>query len=445
MGAVRPQTPHRSPRQAFGGNWRKAVLRTAKEGLANRARVVQIFSAMDANTLFGMALGLGNGWKVVKSEMDVEGRQLRLWLDFDAGSQFSCSECGEYCPVHDTVEKRWRHMDFWQHRTELIARTPRTSCDEHGVLLAAVPWARPGSGFTLMMEAMILLRCQQATVSSVARDLGETDTRLWRVLDHYVTRAHAAKDWSAVSRVMIDETSTKKGHNYATNFMDADTKHLLFTVEGKDQDAVEAFARGMPLHGATPANITEIIMDMSRAFQAGAQRHFPQARLVFDHFHIMKLAGEALDRVRKDLAAAGADLAGSIWALRGNSWTRTQEQLRNRERFMRDYPIIGRAVGLRECLQDMLAIGEEEGLRRWCAWADRCRLEPFRKLSRTLKAHWQGIVAFMETRLTNAAMEAVNGILQIAKRMARGFRNFHYFRIAAYLKAGGLELNVVHA
>ncbi|MFV0338266.1 MAG: ISL3 family transposase, partial [Chthoniobacterales bacterium] len=74
---------------------------------------------MDANKLFGMALGLGSGWKVVKSEMDVEERELKVCLDFSQGAQFACSECGEFCSVHDTVEKRWRHMDFWQHRTEL--------------------------------------------------------------------------------------------------------------------------------------------------------------------------------------------------------------------------------------------------------------------------------------------------------------------------------------
>jgi transposase len=399
---------------------------------------------MDANTLFGKALGLGSGWKVVNSEMNVEGQQLKLWLDFEAGSQFACSECEEYCPVHDTVEKRWRHMDFWQHRTELIARTPRTRCEEHGVLLADVPWARAGSGFTLMMEAMILLRAQQTTVSAVARDLGETDKRLWRVLDHYVTEAHAAKDWSAVRRIMIDETSTKKGHNYATNFMDAETKELLFTVQGKDQETIAAFAAEMPRHGARPEQVTDITMDMSRAFIAGVKKTFPEARVVFDHFHIMQLAGKALDEVRKTLASAGADLTGSIWAIRGNEWTRTEQQLKARRQFIANYPKLGRALGLRDCLQDVLSMSEEESLKGWCAWADRCRLEPFRKLSRTLKAHWNGILAFMETRLTNAAMEAVNGILQLAKRMARGFRNFHYFRIAAYLKTGGLQLNIAH-
>lgn len=400
---------------------------------------------MNANTLFGMALGLGNGWKVVNSEMDVEGKHLKLWLDFEVGSQFACAKCGEWCAVHDTVEKKWRHLNFWQHETTLIARVPRTVCDEDGVLLTEVPWARSGSGFTLMMEAMILLLCQQMPVSAAARQLGETDQRLWRVLDHYVSAAHAAKDWSGVRRVMIDETSTKKGHNYATNFMDADSNDLLFTVEGKGQETIGAFAVEMARHGARPEQITEIIMDMSRAFVAGAQKHFPAARVIFDHFHIMKMAGEALDEVRKELAGEGADLKGSIWALRGNEWTRTEQQLHNRQKFVHNYPVLGRALGLRESLQDMLADGEEDGLKWWCGWADRSRLQPFRKLSKTIKSHWQGILAFMETRLTNAAMEAVNGILQIAKRMARGFRNFRYFRIAAYLKAGGLQLNLVHA
>jgi transposase len=399
---------------------------------------------MDANVLFGKALGLGDGWKVVESEMDVEGRQLKLRLDFANGLQFACPECGEYCPVHDTVEKRWRHLDFWQHRTELVARVPRVECSEHGVLLTTVPWARPGSGFTLMMEAVVLLLCQQMPVATAAAYLGETDQKLWRVLSHYVSKAHAAKDWSAVRRVMIDETSTKKGHHYATNFMDADTRELLFTVEGKDQETLAAFGDEMLRHGAHPGQITALIMDMSTGFVAGAQKYFPAAQVIFDHFHIMQLAGVALDEVRKTLAAAGANLKNSIWAIRGNEWTRSQQQLEDRRRFVRDYPILGRALSLRDSLQDVLSVGETDGLHWWCGWAARSRLVPFRKLAKTIKAHWDGILAFMETRLTNAAMEAVNGILQLAKRMARGFRNFHYFRITAYLKAGALQLDIPH-
>ena len=399
---------------------------------------------MNANTLFEMALGLGSGWKVVNSEMDVAGRQLTLWLDFEAGSQFACPSCGEYCPVHDTVEKKWRHLNFWQHETTLIARVPRTKCEEDGVLLAAVPWARNGSGFTLMMEAMILLLCQQMPVSDAAGHLGEHDTRLWRVLDHYVSEAHKAKDWSKITQIMVDETSAKRGHRYVTNVLDAETKDLLLMVEGRGADAITAFASEMPNHGATPEQITEVIMDMSGPFMSGAKTAFPKARIVFDHFHIMKLAGTALDDVRKELRAAGADLSGSLWALRGNQWTRTEAQLNLRNKHCKTYPKLGRAMALRECLQDVLSDKNRDSLKWWINWAAHCRLEPFKKLGRTLKSHFEGVFAFMETRLTNAAMEAINGVIQLSKRAARGFRNIKYFRIAAYLKVGGLNIAVPH-
>ena len=443
MGAVRPQAPHRSPRQAFGGNLDEGL--RPSEGRARAALAsVQDFAAMDANNLFGMALGLGSGWKVVKSEMDVEGRRLRLWLDFEAGSRFACPECGEWCPVHDTVEKQWRHLNFWQHETFLIARVPRTKCDKDGVLLAEVPWARKGSGFTLMMEAMILLLCQQMSVKAAARHLGEHDTRLWRVLDHYVTEAHKKKDWSKVTRIMVDETSARRGHRYVTVILDADSHDLLLMVDGRSGDALEEFAREMPKHGAAPEQITEVVMDMSPSFISGAQRAFPKARIVFDLFHIMKLAGEALDAVRKDLRRAGADLYGGLWALRGNSWTRTEEQLDVRHQLCKSYPKLGRAMALRETLQDVLSENDLPSLQWWMGWAARSRLEPFKRLARTIKEHLPGILAYMETRLTNAAIEAVNGILQLAKRMAKGFRNFEYFRIAACLKAGRLNIEVPH-
>jgi transposase len=399
---------------------------------------------MDANLLFEKALGLGNGWKVVKSEMNVAERRLELWLDFAVGAQFACPQCAQWCPVHDTVERKWRHLDFWQHRTALTARVPRIKCEEHGVLQAQVPWARPGSGFTLMMEAIILLLCQEMTVAAAARHLGEHDTRLWRVLDHYVMEAHRKKDWSEVTRLMVDETSARRGHKYVTVVLDADSRELLWMVAGRSSQALVEFAQAMPAHGGRPEQITRVVMDMSPAYITGAQSVFPQARIVFDHFHIMKLAGEALDAIRKNLRAQGAQMHGGLWALRGNVWTRTAEQQELRKQFCQAYPKLGRAMALRDALQDVLASEEVSALHWWLGWAARCRLDPFRKLAQTIKNHFEGILAFMETRLTNAAMEAVNGVLQKAKRMACGFRNFHYFRLAAYLKAGHLNIVEPH-
>ncbi len=215
-------------------------------------------------------------------------------------------------------------------------------------------------------------------------------------------------------------------------------------VEGRSAQAVTELLAAMPAHGAKAEAITEVVMDMSPAYIAGVQTHFPNARIVFDLFHIMKLAGEALDAVRKNLRKQGADLTGGLWAIRGNEWTRSQEQLDLRRTLARTYPKLGRAIALREALQEVLADGDLPSIRWWLGWADRSRLEPFRKLSRTLKEHLHGVLAYLETRLTNAAIEAINGILQMAKRIARGFRNFHYFRITAYLKTSRLNLDVPH-
>lgn len=418
---------------------------------------------MQTNELFGMALGLTGGWKVVDSDFAEDGG-LSLCLDFERGARFACPECGVSCPVHDTVEREWRHLDFWQHRTRLKARVPRVKCPEHGVRLAEVPWAVPGSGFTLMMEAFIMLLCQRMPVAEAAAILGEHDTRLWRVVCRHVEAAQAGRDWSGVTRLLVDEpersgdsllrrsspqggakrrqTSAKKGHRYVTCFVDADTGELLCMTRGKGAETFAEFAREMAAHGADPAQIALVCMDMSKAFRKGAKTTFPKARVVFDRFHVMQMAGRALDVVRKLLQREGADLKGSLWAIRGNPWTRSDEQLETRRRLLAAYPKLARAMALKDTLQDILESEDAPLLRWWCAWAQRSRLKPFVALARSVREHWEGITAFMETRVSNGRMEAINGLIQLAKRLARGFRNFTNFRAMAYLKAGRLTLDL---
>jgi len=310
-------------------------------------------AGMDANTLFSQAPGLGAQWNVIKSEMDVPQRQLRLELDFPAGTKFACPCCGQLCAVHDTTDKEWRHLDFLQHRTDL-----RASCAEHGVLQVEAPWARAGSGFTLMMEGLILLLAQQMSMSATARLLRTTDQWLWRVIDHYVMAAHRAKDWSKMRRILVDETSARRGRRYVTSVIDAESADLLMMAKDRGSEALGEFAAALAEHGAKPEQITEIVMDMSPAYIAGAMEYFPGARVVFDVFHIMKMAGQALDKVRKDLVRQGADLRGGLWASRDNAWTRNGEQQQRRAQLMAAYPALGRAVALREYLQDALASGE---------------------------------------------------------------------------------------
>src|SRR5688572_19061152 len=112
---------------------------------------------MQQAELFKLALGLGEPWEVTGIDFDEDGGRLDLYIDFPRGSRFACPESATpECPVHDTEDKEWRHLDFFQHEAYLHARVPRVECKHHGVRLVGVPWARPGSGFTLLFEALLL-------------------------------------------------------------------------------------------------------------------------------------------------------------------------------------------------------------------------------------------------------------------------------------------------
>jgi transposase len=397
---------------------------------------------MTPEALFTAALQLESGWKVKECRFEGDPRKLILKLDFERGKQFECPECGKKCATHDTSIKRWRHLNFFQYECHLEARVPRSNCLEHGVLSVVVPWARKGSGFTLLFEALTMLLTREMPMVAVAENLGEEDTRLWRVAAHYVEEAHAKTLWREVRRISVDETSARRGHRYVTNILDADTHKLLLMVEGRSAEALKAFASELKIHGATVDQIELISMDMSPAYQKGAQEFFPKAEIVFDHFHLMQMAGKALDKVRKQLSKEGADFKDSLWTIRGNEWTRSEEQLEQRKTLCKLYPTLGKAIGLRDMLQDILATEDETSLKWWCKRTKLSRLEPFRALAISIQKHWSGVVAFLKTRITNGTIEAVNGLLQLAKRLARGFRSLRYFRIMAYLKASHLRLNL---
>jgi transposase len=276
--------------------------------------------------------------------------------------------------------------------------------------------------------------------------LDEHDTRLWRVLMHYVEQAHAKSNWSVLRRIAVDETSARRGQRYVTNVLDAENSRLLLMVEGRSAEALAAFATALVEHGGDPTQIEAIAMDMSPAYVKGATEYFPRARIVFDKFHVMVLAGRALEKVRGELQREGADLKGAMWSLRGNTWNLSEDRQEQRKKLCRQYTKLGRAMSLRETLQAIYANSDRQAaeaeLHWWCDWAARSRLNPFRDLAKTVRQHWEGILAYFDTRLTSAAIEAVNGVIQLAKRMARGFRNFVYFRTAAYHRAGQLNLAV---
>jgi transposase len=408
---------------------------------------------MDQNELFGAALGLQRPWRVVESQLKEkgQGKVLELDIDFEKGARFPCPCCGESSEIHDTLPRRWRHLQFWQHETYIHARVPRTKCEKDGVRQVPVPWAREGSGFTLLFEAFAMILCKQMPISAVADLLGEHQGRIWRMIHHYVGKAHARQDWSEVDTLGVDETATRKGHTYATVVVDIDSKgdraaRLLFMTPGHTADSLGEFVAKMPSHGACPEQVKVAAIDMGRAYRKGVAEHLPLAEISFDRFHVMKLAGVAVDEVRKQLRDEGADMSGALWALRGNPENLSTGNLARREELCRNYKEIGRSMALREMLSETweytFRFTAEEHLRQWCSWASRSRLKPFKKLSKTIKDHWEGILGYYPNRVTSAAIEAINGVIQTARRRARGYRNFNNLQAIAYWMAGDLDLQI---
>jgi transposase len=202
--------------------------------------------------------------------------------------------------VHDRLSREWRHLDFFQFEAWLHAEVPRVACSACGKTgQIDVPWAREGSGFTALFEALALSLCQELPVRQAAALLRCSDKQLWRRIAHYVGQARALDDMSEVSIVGIDETSLRKGQNYITVVHDLDAKRLLYACEGRDHQTVVDFADDLKAHGGDPAQIKHVCQDMSAAYAKGVALALPQAQISYDRFHVIAMANQAMDGVRR--------------------------------------------------------------------------------------------------------------------------------------------------
>lgn len=397
--------------------------------------------------LLQLALGLTPPWTVTRSDFDREAKRLDLQIDFAPGSRFPCPHCGAAdCPVHDTERMSWRHLDFFQHQAYLNARVPRVRCEKCGIRKVAVPWARPGAGFTLLFEALVMTLVSAMPVNAVARLIGEHDTRLWRVIHHYVEQARATTDLSTVHRVAVDETASRRGHNYITLFADIDQARVAFVAEGKDAVTVAAFAEDLAEHGGDPEAVTAVCIDMSPAFIKGTSESLPNAAITFDKFHAVKIVNDAVDAVRRAEQKTQNVLRGTRYI-----WLRNPDNLSERQQAMlkalpTQHLKTARAYQIRLAFQDLYNQPTAEAgvafLKKWYFWATHSRLQPVIDAARTIKSHWNGILRWFDSRIANGLMEGINSLVQAAKAKARGYRSTRNLKAIVYLLAGKLDLNL---
>jgi transposase len=398
-------------------------------------------------SLLQLALGLTPPWSVSRADFDAKTRRLDIQIDFASGTRFACPSCGKTdCPAYDTERKTWRHLDFFQHQAYLTARVPRIRCDKCGVKTVDVPWARPNSGFTLLFEAMLMTMIPAMPVAAVARMVGEHDTRLWRVVHHYVEQGRARIDAAEVTRIAIDETAARRGHDYITLFVDIDQARVLFATEGKGAETVAAFAEDLTAHGADPEAVKEVCIDMSPAFIKGVAETLPEAAVTFDKFHAVKIVNDAVDQVRRSEQKRQSLLRGTRYI-----WLRNPANLSDRQQAtLASLPTrhlqTARAYQIRLAFQDLYQQDNTEQagryLKKWYFWATHSRLLPMVEAAHTIKRHWDGILRWFNSKIANGLIEGINSLVQAAKAKARGYRTIRNLKAMVYLLAGKLDLKL---
>lgn len=403
---------------------------------------------MDEFTIFTAALNIKAPWYIKKVQLREEehGEDLHITIGHQRGAQFEYE--GEFYTAYDHQFRTWKHLDFFQHQCYLHADVPRVKTKEDKVKLVGVPWAESGSSFTLLFELKILeLVYNGMSLSKAGSTLRISGKRVSGVVNRRVSNALADQPLATVKEMSIDETSSKKGHNYLTVLCDRKRKKVVGLAEGKDSEAVSEALIDMEVRGAYREDVMAITMDMSTGYIAAAGKYMEQAEIIFDRFHIMKKMNEALDKIRRaEQAQCKQDFKNTryLW-LKNNSKLKDDQQLRL-ESISAAYPKIGEAYRLKELLRSVLDQAyldhRLKWINDWIKEAIKSRLDPIINFVNMLHNHWYGIKTYFKRLSTNAYAERVNLKIQEIKRIAKGYRNINNFKLIIYFHLGDLNLGL---
>lgn len=400
--------------------------------------------------LFEAALGVSPPWQVTGADFDLAAKTLTIRVDFIAGSRFALAGVEGQHPVHDTVAKRYRHLNFFQHECFLEVRVPRVKLPDGSVRQVDPPWAGKLSGFTLLFEALVLLLCQQMTFAAAARLVVVSRHRVAALCERYVELALAQTDLSAVRELAIDETSRARGHDYITLAADATERRVIAVAEGRGADSIAQLTTELQSRHCPAEQITSVSIDMSPAFIRGCAEHLPNARVTFDKFHVIGHANAAVDRMRRIEQRSDKSLKGMRWSLLKNRASLKPEAAADLDALIARMATVrtARAWVYKEQLREILARKQinvaRDMLKHWCTCVMRSKVEPMKEVAAMVRRHLEGIVAWAQTRQTNGFLEALNGLFQSAKRRARGFTRFTTIRTVIFLIAGKLDFAVIN-
>lgn len=399
--------------------------------------------------LYAQILGIKSPWQVSRVELAVSEGEVTVHVEQEEGAKLCCPTCGQISPGYDSRKRRWRHLDTCQYKTILVADVPRVRCKEHGVVTMSVPWAEPGSGFTALFEALVIDWLKEASISAVSRLMGLSWNAIDGIMQRSVERGLARREEIYPTHIGVDETAFKKRHDYVTVVSDQEAGTVLHVGSDRKKATLKAWYDSLTEEQREA--IESVSMDMWPAFINATLESLPEAeeKIAFDKFHIAKYLGEAVDKVRRQehkarLAEGYEDLKGSKykWLYNPENMTYEQEQC---FKALRDSTLkTARAWAIKELAMSLWNYVSKtwarKGWERWLSWAVRSRLDPIKKVARTIKEHLWGILNAIVLKVSNGPAEGLNSRIKMIKIRSRGFRNKERFANAIYFHLGGLDL-----
>jgi transposase len=399
--------------------------------------------------LFQQALGLVSPWYVTRVVFDpVDG--ITIKIDFERGSRFSIGDDPTVYAVYDTQQKRYRHVNFFEHQCTLVARIPRVELPDGSTRVVEAPWTGHLRGFTLLMEALVLtLASNGMTFSEVSRVLQLSVYQVQQVVLHDTEQAMEDQDVSTVGRIAVDETSIARGHAYMTVVADVDRRRVIDIEVGRGQEAIGAAVGSLQARGCAVTGIESVCCDMSPSYLAGIARYLPWAVVTIDKFHVLAAAHVAVDRTRRSEQRKEGSLKGLRWTLLKDQSRMSASEGDRLEHLLRSLTSSRTARAwqykeqLREILQRKQPNVVRKALRHWCACVRKSLVEHMKSVADMMERHLDAIVEWTRSRTTNGMLEAMHAAFQTAKRKARGFTSFRTMKVVYFMLAGKLDFSKI--
>ena len=360
-----------------------------------------------------------------------------------------CSGCGyRVREVHDSRKRNWRHLDLAGMRLMLRYKLRRVKCLRCGVIVELVPWAEPGSWFTQDFEEHVAYLAQTTDKTTVVNMMRVAWRTVGDIAHRVVDRFRPGDPLNNLKQIGVDELSYRRHHEYITVVIDHVGQRVVWARPGKDAATLGEFFK--ELGPERCKQLEAVTIDMSGAYIKAVTEASPQATLIFDRFHVQRLAHNAVDEVRRAEVREnkgteeGKALKRTRFILHKNPWNLTDLEHQKLVELKRVNNTIYRAYLMKDSLARILDGLEMDVARvkltEWIGLATRSRIEPFKKLARTVKEHFEGILAYIPLRLNNGRTEGMNGKIRTITRRSYGFHSSSNLIALIFLCCSGISL-----